>query len=267
MELREVHSRSTQPTPEVRRKPEMTTASALFTKKNNFECAFCRGNHPHEECRKVSDLEKRKRQVRKFGRCFRCIRKGHRVRECRATTKCSKCQGDHHLSLCEQKVGEKRTSSLYIESNSNLGDQMVSKANSQQNGTEAAPNQVVSTSLQVGSGGRVALQTAQGIVTATNGKQGVRCRILLDSGSQRTFVTSNLAKLMDGKPIRNEWLDLCAFGSKGKKTLSNVFEVNVAPLNGAERVRMEVYEVPNVARFSNVHPEAIKMEYEHLKEL
>ena len=72
---------------------------------------------------------------------------------------------------------------------------------------------------------------------------------------------------MDGKPIRNEWLDLCAFGSKGKKTLSNVFEVNVAPLNGGERVRMEVYEVPNIARFLNVHPEAIKMEYEHLKGL
>ena len=111
---------------------------------------------------------------------------------------------------------------------------MVSEAISQQNGTEAAPNQVVSTNLQVGSRGRVALQTAQGIVTATNGKQGVRCRILLDSGSQRTFVTSNLAKLMDGKPIRNEWLDLCAFGSKGKKTLINVSRVNVAPLNGVK---------------------------------
>ena len=155
VELREIHSRSTQPTLEVRKKPEMTTASALFTKNNNFACAFYRANHPHEECRKVSDLEERKRLVRKFGRCFRCIRKGHRVRECRATTKCSKSQGDHHLSLCEQKVGEKRTSSLYVRSNSNLGDQMVSEANSQQNGTEAAPNQVVSTSLQVGSGGKL----------------------------------------------------------------------------------------------------------------
>ena len=55
---------------------------------------------------------------------------------------------------CEQKVGEKRTSRLYIGSNSNLGGQMVSEANSQQNGTEAVSNQVVSTSLQVGSGGR-----------------------------------------------------------------------------------------------------------------
>ena len=30
---------------------------------------------------------------------------------------------------------------------------------------------------------------------------------------------------------------------------------------------MEVYEVPNIARFPNVHPEAIKMGYEHLKGL
>ena len=40
VELREVHSRSIQPTLEVKRKPEMTTASALFTEKNDFERAF-----------------------------------------------------------------------------------------------------------------------------------------------------------------------------------------------------------------------------------
>ena len=43
VELREVHSRSTQPTLGVRRKPEMTTASELFTKKNNFGCAHFAG--------------------------------------------------------------------------------------------------------------------------------------------------------------------------------------------------------------------------------
>ena len=58
VELREIHSsRNNHSFSEVKRKPDVITASALFIKKNTLECAFCRGNHPHEDCRKVVDLE------------------------------------------------------------------------------------------------------------------------------------------------------------------------------------------------------------------
>ena len=70
---------------------------------------------------------------------------------------------------------------------------MIQEANIQQSEIQVAPTQVVSSSLQVGSRGRVALQTSQAIVKAINAKHGVRCRILLDSGSQKSFVTSDLA--------------------------------------------------------------------------
>ena len=82
-----------------------------------------------------------------------------------------------------------------------MENQPVPEVAPQQDGNKDEVKLMVSSSLQVGSGERVALQTVQGIVTATNGKQGVRCRVLLDSASQRTFVTSNLTKLMDDKPI------------------------------------------------------------------
>ena len=68
---------------------------------------------------------------------------------------------------------------------------------------------------------------------------------------------------MDGKPIRTEWLDSSAFGNIGKSALCHVFEANVTPVNGGEIAKMEVYEVPKIARFPNVQ----KMEYVHLKNL
>ena len=62
VELREINSsRNNHSSSEVKRKPDVTTASALFMKKNTLECAFCRGNFLHEDCRKVVDLEDRKR--------------------------------------------------------------------------------------------------------------------------------------------------------------------------------------------------------------
>ena len=57
------------------------TASTLLTGQQP-NCAFCMGNHAHEDCKKVTDIKERKRLISKFGRCFNCIRKGDRAREC-----------------------------------------------------------------------------------------------------------------------------------------------------------------------------------------
>ena len=68
VELREIHSsRNKHSSSEVKRKSDVTTTSALFMKKDTLNCAFCRGNHPHEDCRKVVDLEDREKIIQKFG--------------------------------------------------------------------------------------------------------------------------------------------------------------------------------------------------------
>ena len=47
---REVHSSTnTHSSPEVKGKPDVTTASALVMKKKTLECAFCRENDRHED--------------------------------------------------------------------------------------------------------------------------------------------------------------------------------------------------------------------------
>lgn len=77
------------------------TASALLTNKEDNTCAFCRGDHKHEDCRRITSMAERKAIIRKYGRCFNCLRKGHRARECTRKVKCEKCEGDHHPSMCE----------------------------------------------------------------------------------------------------------------------------------------------------------------------
>ena len=65
-------------------------------------CAFCQQSHSPTECSVVPDLYDRKKILRKSGHCFNCLRKNHLSRNCRSTSKCRRCNGKHHTSICEQ---------------------------------------------------------------------------------------------------------------------------------------------------------------------
>ena len=43
--------------------------------------------------------------------------------------------------------------------------------------------------------------------------------------------------------------------------------MNVETLSGGSGMKMEVFEVPTIARVASVHPEIVKTEYTHLKDL
>lgn len=58
------------------------TVNAFFTKQHKENCAFCLGKHNHEDCPTVKDIKQRKSIVIRFARCFKCMKKGHRAREC-----------------------------------------------------------------------------------------------------------------------------------------------------------------------------------------
>ena len=45
--------------------------------KTDVPCAFCLGDHPHDDCKKIVNIEERKQLIHKFGRCFKCLDKGH----------------------------------------------------------------------------------------------------------------------------------------------------------------------------------------------
>ena len=55
------------------------SAPALFTRQDQggtdgrTKCAYCLGEHSHEDCMKITDVNERKRLIRKFT----CLKKGH----------------------------------------------------------------------------------------------------------------------------------------------------------------------------------------------
>ncbi|XP_046864649.1 uncharacterized protein LOC124459172 [Xenia sp. Carnegie-2017] len=233
------------------RRNDTKTASALLTKSGPVRCAFCLGCHRHEECEKIKSIEERKNIIKKYGRCYICLEKGHKARDCDNNIKCSICKKNHHKALCDSgkeskpqgTVGQREVENVDANSSNTL---FVSPKNS----CEKA-------------GCNVALQTAQAKLV---GSKSGRVRVLLDSGSQRSFVTERTAKALGCKVVREENLRIGTFGKRAlENELRRVVRLDLSSLSGGEVVSIEAYVVPEISVISNQHLEVVRNNFEHLK--
>ena len=75
------------------------TATSLFTKGSVISCVYCDQNHQSSSCKVMTDVETRKQQLQKTGRCF-MFSHGMKLP---FRPKCSNCNGQHHVSICQRK--------------------------------------------------------------------------------------------------------------------------------------------------------------------
>ena len=111
----------------------------------------------------------------------------------------------------------------------------------------------------VGTSDRVALQAAQAIVE--NGEESMRVRVLFDSGSHRSFITSCLVSRLNLEPVISENIGIKLFGTNVPETkVRNVVELSLMPIssNARESVKLQAIVVDEIAEIPNVHTEIIK---------
>ena len=228
------------------------SASALLAKLTLERlCAYCKGEHAHEDCMNVTSVEERRNLLSKYGRCFICARKGHISSNCDSKMLCSHCKRRHHISICT----------------SNNAYQVPRQTGRTNNGDYDVPpnaNQSshASPALHVGSTGRVALQTAQAVIS---GNKSLRVRVLFDAGSHKSFITTRAVQLTGLKHERREWIEISTFGQQARDSgLRGVYEFDVFPLQGGDGIKIEAYEVPSITQIRNEHIEIRKTEYPHL---
>ena len=186
------------------------------------DCVYCNGQHWSDECSVFSTIEARKEKIK--GRCYICLARGHKVRECPCDKLCYYCsqKKNHHRSLCPQKFSPKtETTTLAQDSPTATGSLMASEE-------------------------MVLMQTASAVVQNTNKQYSENIRILLDSGSYQSYITYDLAKKLKLDLGDEQEISLVTFGNDKPVTMRTPTATVVIPLKDGTCLKMTVNVVPKI---------------------
>ena len=192
-------------------------------------CIFCDGQHMDNDCSRYTSSAARKQRLMELRRCFICLGSGHRSQECyrRQTQTCRMCKhpSHHHHTICSQSrqpSGVGSHSTRRADGSSSTAAVAASDTTTATCTPTQVPGQAVASDQTVASdqsscllqatGSTVTLQTATTNVQGNNGTI-TTARVLLDSGSHRTYFTEALARQLSLRHTRHEWLSVSTFGA------------------------------------------------------
>ena len=171
------------------------------------------GEHYSASCGKVKDRVGRREVLRREGRCFLCLSSGHHVSDCSSSRQCQHCGRRHHQSLCGQNLS-RQGSDGNPQSLSPPATQGNTLPPSPDDGTQTVGDASLQTSVTASRNAktRVLLQTARAYAYMADSEL-IPIRALLDSGSQRSYMTNSLKTQLKLTPVRKERITLNMFGS------------------------------------------------------
>ena len=189
------------------RKPQTPSAAALAAQGSlgqSIQCVYCKEHHFSASCDRVKDTKERKEILKRDRRCFTCLGKNHRSSQCDPKRNCRRCGNKHHQSICDKMRQSFTPSPPQNEDKPPLSKEPISEEKSQ---TATVTTTTTKTRPQV------LLQTAVTYAKSPNGSNSIPVRVLLDSGSQRSYVTNSLRKRLGLPTIKTETLNLNTFGN------------------------------------------------------
>lgn len=174
-------------------------------------CVYCEQEHHSTACTVVTDVAARKEALRRSGRCYVCLRKRHISRDCRSSGNCNKCRGRHHVTICPRTNTRSDASPPTASPGPTQGG----------TGGASGSTQGLTNTLYVDAQTPVLLQTARlriyNLDDATSPPTSIVIRAILDSGSQRTYVTSRIKEILHLIPKQMESLRIKTFGSSEER--------------------------------------------------
>ena len=185
-------SRRSIESPSTARKQPPTAATFLASNTTQTMCPFCDRDHPPENCTKVSSTSERANILRKYGRCYNCLKRRHLSKDCRSQGRCRHCRGKHHTALCRQTGTKGEPCSA--QTSTRDSDATGKPSPVQKEGTQSQEG--TTNSLYAGSASPVLLQMAvMRVYNPNRVSEGYRVvRAVLDTGSQRTYLSEVVAK-------------------------------------------------------------------------
>ena len=185
-------------------------------------CVYCKGAHKPAKCESVTDQQKRYDIIKNEGRCFNCLGR-HKVSNCTSKFRCRQCKQKHHTTLCKPKENTDGKDAAKSTVHATLS--------SSQSKAITSPTCLLKT----------AIAPLQANDIQLNGN------ILFDEGSQRSFISREMATKLRLQPATSETLSVTSFGTRStlNQTL-DVTVVNVVTASG-ETLPVSALIVPVIA--------------------
>ena len=190
------------------------------------------------QCSPITDIKARKAILRQKARCFVCTKSGHVAKSCPSNYTCHKCSRKHHISLWES--GKPQVRMLDGKSKASCSNQ------------EQVP--CVST-------GTIGCH-----VNVSQPSHILKSRLLLDCGSQRSFISTELRDKLNLPTIRKESVMVKTFGTE-QSELKTV-EVVQFYVFGKNDLFVEAFCTPVACSpLTNQRIEFVNKNYRHLTRL
>ena len=276
---------------EYRPPPTATTLVSGETLSTTTPCCYCNQLHLPTNCDTIVQVEDRKQSLRRSGRCFSRLRRGHISRNCHSSNRCRTCTGRHHTSICDsptgQPTGDRCTSPSQpprdgssLTSFSGTKPVVPSLDRSPLASTSTAVPQLnpsapvftspsTATSLYVDSNKAILLQTALAEVSnPRNPSLMLKLRIVMDSGSQRSYLTRHVRDTLALPTSGKQCLSIAAFGSqRGEPKQCEVVRIAIRTKYG-DIQEVDLFVVPHICDPLTTQPVSMchKM-YSHLSQL
>ena len=266
----------------------ISTTATFIAGDGQPKCCYCRQGHSSSSCTVITDITQRKSILKRTGRCFVCLRRHHLSKNCRSSAKCAHCSGRHHSSICKNSCtvsrGQPRSDSQNhsaAEHNATITPQLPQSSlptlqpptfNLQAPQPLPPGQQDIPTTTQlycVNTEVPVLLQTAKAYVHKLDEpKRGMTIRLMLDGGSQRSYITQRVRDALGLLPDRVEQVQIKTFGSD-TTTMQTVEMVRVGiPLKNGTTVKLMLSTVPLICEPLSCQPIAYtKEKYRHLSDL
>ena len=183
--------------------------------------------------------------LRRTGRCYIRTRKNHISKDCTSKSRCPKCQGRHHSSICEQKT---RVSGRNEDRVNNVPSNPPKEPEVTTVSLSSESIETKSSTLCSGSKSLVLLQTAKASAyRPDNPHRRVNVRLILDGGSQRSYITEGIKAKLNLQPSHSETLTIKPFGfSGGSPQQRDVVPLCIA-VKGGKDVTLSAISVPLIS--------------------
>ena len=198
-------------------------------------CVFCKSKHFHEDCSVYTDCHFRQQFLQDKYRCLLCFSSDHQTQQCHRNIKCYHCQSQqHNRALCPRKFPAPRAptrhtaatpvlpsaTTMAVAAAPPLLERYATVDLPSTAPAEAGNPAEVHTLLT--NGESVLLQTALAYVSSPSGNvRPQKVRLLLDSGSHRTFISKSCANTLHLKSEEDVPLSVYSFGAHQPKTIES----------------------------------------------